>query len=475
MSVFSERLKNAIDVCGVSISILAERSGMSASMLYKIQSGSRLPDSLETLELLLDAMLCDLPRKTDLIQTYKIERIGNLRYASFMALKNMLAEMADPAPVSQEPRARGPVQIPDVIVGKENVKAAIRFILEQETGRDGGEISLMISPRFTYTFETLLQALSACAPGFQGAHHLFCLKSTATDKARHDNMEHIRVILPKMLRMNHYDPWYCYLPDPDNGTVAFPYFIYTSDIVLLISGDGESAVCLKDPEAHSLFAARFREMRASFQPVMHGDRAGLRDYLLLHHRITERSGGPLVPVTLASEPCILPCLSPAAVAKYTPEGMLDDPEVAEALREYYVNSGNNGCVCFFTVPGLEYLIEHGRLVEIQGPDIPVIEREDVLDAMEEFVRRAKAGNIIPYLFRHEFFLASSRLCLGLYGTKLVTVCEMPKRNAVFFDITEATLGYVLRDYVDNALLLGDVIPPEDSIRIIEMVLHRYRN
>ena len=140
-----------------------------------------------------------------------------------------------------------------------------------------------------------------------------------------------------------------------------------------------------------------------------------------------------------------------------------------------MNSGKNGCVCFFTVPGLEYLIEHGRLVEIQGPDIPVIEREDVLDAMEEFVRRAKAGNIIPYLFRHEFFLASSRLCLGLYGTKLVTVCEMPKRNAVFFDITEATLGYVLRDYVDNALLLGDVIPPEDSIRIIEMVLHRYRN
>ena len=121
MSVFSERLKNAIDVCGVSISILAERSGMSASMLYKIQSGSRLPDSLETLELLLDAMLCDLPRKTDLIQTYKIERIGNLRYASFMALKNMLAEMADPAPVSQEPRVRGPVQIPDVIVGKETI------------------------------------------------------------------------------------------------------------------------------------------------------------------------------------------------------------------------------------------------------------------------------------------------------------------------------------------------------------------
>ena len=473
MSAFSEKIKTAINECGVPIARLAERSGMSASMLYKIQNGTRLPDSLEALEQLLDAMLCGLPQRKELLQFYMVERIGVGRYAAFNALKDMLADLADPTPVTAETSAGKHVLIPPAVTGLENVNAVVRTVMEQETAKEGGELALLVPPHYGYCLETLSQALKDCSPGFRGAHQMFCLRASATDDALLYNMDVIRRILPKMLMIEHYDPWYCYLPDPHNGIVPFPFFICTMDCVLLLSGDLESAVYLRDEKIHDLYLQKCDQMRQNFRPVMQSGSTSLAGYLEMHHWITAESKRPLVPVTMSAAPCIMPCIRREAIGKYLPDGLITNRDAAN-LEEYFRNSQKNGYVCFFTVRGMEYLIEHGHLTEVQGPEIPEIDREDVLDALEAFIIQAKAGRIVPRIFRQEIFPASARLCMALYESKLVTVCEMPKRSAVFLDITEATVSHVLREYAENALTLGDVYSPAESIRIMEDVIRRYR-
>ena len=64
--------------------------------------------------------------------------------------------------------------------------------------------------------------------------------------------------------------------------------------------------------------------------------------------------------------------------------------------------------------------------------------------------------------------------MGLYDAKLLSICELPKRKTVFLDITEATVSHVLREYAENALLLGDVFSAEESIRILDDVIREYR-
>ena len=474
MSPFSDKLKKAIDESGISINRLAQQSGLSASMLYKIQSGSRLPDSPETLDRILDAMLCGLPQRTDLVQTYKIERIGVGYFACFQALKQMLEDMSMPAELHKVMPPAEHRRIPDVVEGLENVNVVVRTILEQEVRLEHGELRLLVPPYYGYCFETLSQALINCAPGFRGANHLFCLRASATEDTLLANMETIRRILPKMLIMEHYNPWYCYLPEPDDGTVAFPYFISASSGVLLLAGDLQSAVYLLDPEMLRLFNRRFAEIQQSFRPVLQSGATGVLDYIRLHHRIVASSSENMVPITMSAEPCIMSCVSMEAAARYLPEAVLADESVQSTVAEYFENSLRGGYVCFFTVQGLRHLIEHGELTEIQGPEIPRIRQEDVLDALEEFSRRAKTGKIVPYIFRQEIFQASSKFCMGLYDAKLLSICELPKRKTVFLDITEATVSHVLREYAENALLLGDVFSAEESIRILDDVIREYR-
>ena len=81
MSIFSEQLRAAIEESNVAIADLAEQTGLSISMLYKIQSGARQVDSMETLETLLDGISCSISQRKGLLSSYVIEKVGSIRFS----------------------------------------------------------------------------------------------------------------------------------------------------------------------------------------------------------------------------------------------------------------------------------------------------------------------------------------------------------------------------------------------------------
>ena len=217
----------------------------------------------------------------------------------------------------------------------------------------------------------------------------------------------------------------------------------------------------------TLFRRNVEQMTHRFTPVMRTGKGTIRNYITAHAKIIARAKKRPVPVSVAAQPSILPCLRQEAVAKYVPPELLQDDEMAAGIAEFFQGSARDGYVTFFTMDGLRHLIFQGKIMEMIGPDIPVFDREDILDALEELIRRAKTGSIVPYMFREEVFRGFTRISLGLYGTVLFVCCDIPSRSLVFNDITEATLARVLKDYSENALQLGDVFSPEETIRILE--------
>lgn len=475
MSAFSEQMKTMINQCGVPVGQLAEQTGISASMLYKIQSGTRLPDNIDTLNRLLRCMACAEPQRRELIRAYQVERIGVRRYECFQTMKSMLADLASIPPLMPERAIHHVVEIPSAVTGGGNVNAVVQTLLEREAMRPGGQVNMMVPLRYGYCFECLSQVLRSCSPEFRGINHLFCLRASATDDARLYNMRVIRTVLPRMLTMEHYEPRYCYLDDPDNGTVPFPFFILTSQGVLLLDGDFESAAFLAEPAIRSLYQRNFDILRQRFVPIMHTSSGGVSDYFRIYWEIiSPLREKPLAPIVISAAPSILACISRETAAKYLPAQLLTGADAAVISDVFYSMSGQYGYVTFFTLEGAEQLIETGVIAEMQGPGIPRLSREDVLQALEELVRRARQGTVVPYLFRQDVFHSTFRFCMGLYESKLFSVCEIPQRQSVFADITEATLAHVVRDYADNALLLGDVCSPEESIEALELLLRRYR-
>lgn len=474
MSGFSEQLKELISHCGASVGQLAERSGLSPSMLYKIQSGTRVPDSVETLERLLDAAACALPQRKNLIRSYLVERIGTERYLCFQSMKDMLADMAAIAPMKKTAQGRLASEIPSTVTGSGNVNAAVQTLLAGETMRPGGSIQMMVPLRYGYCFECMAQVLADCPEDFGGICHLFSLRANATGDALLYNMRAIRMVLPRMLTLRHYEPRYCYLSNPDDGTVPFPYFILSSKGVLLLSDDFQSAVFLRDPEVLRLYRKSFRQLSRSYAPILRQGSKSIEDYLLLYRSVMERVPGQgVTPIVLSAAPCIVPCVSRDTALRLFPD-LFGQGEFAAMMENFFSLSERFGHVTFFTLGGLRQLIETGELLEIQGADIPRLSRDEVLDALEEMLRRARAGNITPYVLREELFPSTSKFCMGLYGGTLVSVCEIPGQDRAFSDITEATLAQVLRDYTEYALLLEDVFSREESILMTGEVIAQYR-
>lgn len=474
MSVFSEKLRSAIEESGIPIASLAEQSGLSISMLYKIQSGARQVDSLETLETLLDAMACSIPRRRELLSYYKIERIGMARYEYFTEFKAMVDDIGALHADIRELTAPEKLNLPSTITGSKNVNAAIATVVNREALRNGGHIDMMIPLRHSYSLDCVAQALSGCAPDFRGVTHLFCLKASGTDDATLYNMRAIRTMIPRMLNLARYDIRYGYVEEPDDAVTPFPFFFITSEAVLLLNGRMDAAVFLQDMETCFAFRKGFRLASQQFKSVLHTGSGDVMNFFMAHQQIVGSLKKHPVVVAVGAQPSVLPCLAPDCVGKYVPPELLQDPSLAAGLEAFFRNSAEKGYITFFTMEGLHHLVDTGEIMEMVGPQIPRLRREDILDALEELIRRAKQGNVIPYMFREDLFRGFSRISIGLYDTKLFVGCEIPGRTEVFSDITEATLARVVREYTDNALLLGDVFPPEETIRILEQELRHFR-
>ena len=475
MSFFSDKFRDAVTISGIPVASIAEQSGISSAMLYKIQSGARLPDSVETLTRLLDILHCSLPLKRTLIQEYLICRIGYHHYSSFQELKAMLSAFTTrplTAPIlSYDPAA----DIPPVTTGESNVNAVVQQLLDMETRRPGGAIHMFVDLRYQHGFTCLGQSLSRCHEEFGQVRHLFCLKATANDEAILHNMKIFRAVLPQMMTMSHYDPLYCYLPDPNDGTVPFPYFIITSFGVLLLSSSFSSAVFLKDPAIRRQYLREFRLMQENFSPCMEPSEGNMETYFHGFHEIVGRhTPGLTRPVIIAAIPCILPCVSMEAAMRYLPQEMLSDPQVQAISQEYFGGAMIGGYETFFTLEGLEHVIRTGEIMELQGSFVPRARQEDILDAVEEFLRRAKTGLLVPKIFKTNLIPVDTRFSMTLNGKALMLYCEAERRSAVYTNLAETTLSSVVADYVASAKLLGDVYTPQESILLMEKVFRKYR-
>lgn len=475
MSLFSNNLKQAIEKCGVPIREIAQRCGLSAAMLYKIQSGTRIPDSLDTLNRLLDAALCALPVRRELVREYQIERIGELRHQCFHEFKRMLADMNRIQPLTAKRLIRHDMEVPTVISGLSNVNAVVQSLLEAEAMQPGGSVQMMVPLSYPYCFECLNQVLAGCHPEFGQVTHLFCFLDTATDMAMLHNMRAIRTVLPRMLTMDHYSPKYSYLSDPDNGAVPFPHHIITSSGVLLISSGFQNAVFLSDPAIREKYLGEFHRISRQFVPIMNGGNASMETYFHAFYSIISRHAKSIPPTIIAPKPCVLPCLGREAVAAYAPPGLLDRADLAQIIELYFSRSGADGYATFFTLEGLTDLLETGVIMELTGDNVPPLSRADSILAVKRALDWAKSGKLVMHVFREDVFQGTSSFSLSLYDTQLLTFCDIPSRQAVFADITEMTLARTVKSYVSQAEILGDVYSTEDSIALVEQTLRRYEN
>ena len=475
MSQFSEQLKSAVARCGVSVNDISRQSGVSTALLYKFQNGTRIPDGTDTVERIFDTMLMSSGEREELLRAYRIEKIGVGRYKCYEAMKRMLSNLANIPALTAKRGVVHDLAIPQIVEGGGNLNSVVQYLLEYETSKAGGMIRLMVPLQYGYCFECLCVALSDCHKDFGNAVHLFNFHSTATDDALLHNMQIIGAVLPNMMTLVNYEPRYCYQPDPDPTVSIYPYYLITSLGVLQISADFQNGLFHDSPELIRVYQLRFDEIAKNHTPVMNAGTASLETYFYAYHQMGKRhSREGIRPTILAPVPCVLPCLGIERAMKYLPPEMEEIPNIAKIAELYFNSSNAFGYVNFFSVEGLVQLLKTGQIMELQGPFVPRVGAEDVVFMVEEFLCRAKSGNITIHIFRTDVFHTMSPMSLNLWENQLLTFCDLPSHKAVFADVTEKTLYHVVRGYIAHAELLGDVYSHEDSIALAEQTLRKFQ-
>ena len=473
MTEFSEQLKMAITKSGVPVARIARQSGLSQSMLYKIQSGARLPDSLETLERMTSAMACSLPQRQELLRSYRIARVGPVRYRCFQEMRQMFSAMARSAPLPKTGDVAHEMEVPSVITGAGNIDLVMQYLLEKETLRPNGRIRLMLPLNFGYCVGYLSQALANCHPEFGMVEHLFYLQSTQTDEAMYYNVTAMGEVLPRIVTMPRYCARYSYLTDPGVGTVPFPYLVITSDGVMQIGMKGQKAVFLGDPAVRDRFIDSFEETAKQFQPMVEVGAPSMEMYFRIWANVT----GPILEETIravciATAPCILSSLPRELSLKYLPKEMMR-PEMLEISRQFYEKATEGGCVSFFTEEGLRHLLETGQIVEMPGNFVPRGERQDILLALKIFIQRCKEGINVPCLFRENLFQGVGQFAMSQRGGSLLTLFEHTPGMACA-NITESSLSRLVSEYAEAAEMVGDVYSPAESIEIMERIVSSFQ-
>ena len=473
MQEFSERLKEAIAKSGVPVMRIARQSGLSQSMLYKMQSGSRLPDSLETLERMLSVMACALPERQELLRAYRIERVGQVRYRCFQEMRAMLSDMAHVTPLPKTGDVSHEMEIPRVITGASNIDLVMQYLLEKETLRPHGRIRLMLPLNYGYCVGYLSHALVNCHPEFDMVDHLFYLQSTQTDEAMFYNVSTMREVLPRIITLPKYRARYSYLTDPGVGTVLFPYLVITTDGVMQIGMNHQKAVFLRDPEIRDRFIEAFEESAKQFQPMVEVGAPSMEMYFHTWANVTQPIINETIRATcIATAPCILSSIPREISLKYLPKEMMR-PEMLAISQRFYEKATEGGCVSFFTEEGLRHLIETGEIVEMPGDFVPRGQRQDILLALDIFIQRCKEGRNVPYLFRENLFQGVGRFAMSQRGGSLLTLFEAAPGLACA-NITESSLSRLVSEYAEDAEMVGDVYSPAESIEIMERVVSEYR-
>lgn len=476
MQNFAASLKKAIEHSGVPIAEIATYSGISTAMLYKVQNGTRTLESVAALERILDVIHCSLPLQQELLREYKIARIGTTRYECYQELKTLLAEMSEMARFRPSGEIVVPEKdelIPTAAIGTSNINLMVQQLLYRETARAGGCIRTNLPLRYRFGFESLSQALYHCNKDFVRAVHLFDLKEACSDSANLHNMRAIRSFMPRIVSMKRYEPKYAYLPAAANGMVLFPYFIITSEGVLQLSEDFQSAIFATDPECLNQAVHRFEGISRNCKPCLTSRNVELAPFLLTYRQVEMAMPEGMQVDCIGSRPPILYCIPMERIMKYMPEKLQQDPRIMTVVKEYYDKATGGGVRTLFTLEGLNYLIESGELIDIPGGVLPRIEREDVLTGLEVFLERSRRGIITPHIFRSGLIPADSDCSIALYFNKLYLCCSDAVRETVFTHISETTLATVTGSYLSNAELLGDVFSVEDSISLMERTLRKY--
>lgn len=283
MSEFSERCKQLLTESGSNVYQIAKRSSLDRTTIQRMITGKRLP-SQDFVKDFCTYLRISPIEKSELLELYKMEKIGKSTYMNCWYIKNLIESLASVEHIYPFAwKETFPFQAlfrypPQNMLHSKNqnmhfqVKEKILSIIEQELqSNEQPEFLLNLPPNHMFLFYSLQQTLQN-APEKTCIKHLITLNQGMQNSAHSlKNLETLSYILPVAKILDgKYHPHYIYstLTSNDEQLLIMPYCIITPHYLLTISSDFESVSILDNEQMLELYRSEFMRIFSMTEPLI---------------------------------------------------------------------------------------------------------------------------------------------------------------------------------------------------------------
>lgn len=269
---FASVLKEHITESKLSIASLSRLSDVNRTMIQKYISGTQLPANHKILNKILSHLALTQPQKEELLQLYKIEKIGLDTYKQLLNLNSFISQLS----IHNQSQSKCHIQVHfnqpmTQATNKEELKVLLYSFL---SSLDNQTLDIILNVNDTL-YPIILPFIKERK---LDAHIILCLSNQSTHYAM--NLFQLEKLLP-LLESNHVSIHYTYIDCPTRYSL-YPFSINSKDKLLLINNDITQGLLINQSNNQKEFNDHFINT-SLFVESYYDDISRLNNLLKLSH------------------------------------------------------------------------------------------------------------------------------------------------------------------------------------------------
>lgn len=482
MTRFSKKIEELIDESGETVQSLAEMGKINRTTLQRIKSGERLPTK-KVFESLCRSLRLSTTEIEELQALLEITQVGERRYFNrqkIVELMDIIFELTSyQIPFSKEIKPQDTCQVGtgessgiQIVTGIEAVQSVIENSIDRELFcHDQPHLKLAIPSHFERVYQHIFQQMLG------NTKHLIlqdvqCFPEVSDESLADPGLGTLKTLIGLSLLDNiTYHSHYYYQANGESQeiNVLFPYFILTSEEVIVISRDFSRAIRYRDPQLYDLYQKGFVTILQQTEPFIEESRDLFAIYSL---DTTYRIRQVVEPL-----PCFAYYATHEMVAnKVRRELPFYDNLVSATNRFYdYFKAENRSMINVFSLKNLETFMENGNMYfpdEVCHPFTPAERLMLTKQVRHDIAADARK----TYAFDEEKIVLNSAVEFVNEATLLHLILHYQKADQQIFKTIKLKEEKIVAAFDDFfSYLPGSpyVLPKEDTLAIMDQLIQRY--
>ena len=464
-SDFSRLISRYIESSGYSVYKISQLTGLGRTAIHQVMSGKLVPTKT-FFEQLCTVFQITPRQKQELTELYLREKIGSKLYYEQKRLTSIIEKLPQYYIDNENSFItydNNRIESGVSIFGLLNVNRAVINIMSKETEKQEPRICTTIPFENESLFSLIIECLGKRDNKAVFEHYIRLYKSG--ENLLKNNMDTLENLLKMSINSGvTYKPYSYYVHEDavDDALSIFPYFLITSEYVILLTSDFQTAI-ITDKETVLQTASEHVNRLRSISSLMveQIDNSRMFDIFINNSKYYFKS--------IEFQPCLTKYLTLDVIK----ERLVDVPEKAEIIETlqraffakadvehtYYQQS-----VCYYSQKGLENFARTGMMLNMPGhllTSFSVNERLSILNEMKKDI-----GKNFKMLDSHNLQVPDFIQIIMLKNQKCLISCLMNK-NKFCCILSEQSLYSAFYEFI-NALDDRDfTLCDEESLKAVD--------